>query len=74
MHAWSGPARSHAQVVVAELAAMLAAREVESEFLFVHPNGRPLDHYTWGEVWRKARQAVGTTVCTHDLPTCMRPP
>jgi integrase len=56
-----------AQCVIDELAASIAAREVETDHLFVDPDGRPLDHHSWGEVWRKAREVVGTTVRTHDL-------
>jgi integrase len=59
-----------AQVVVDELAAHLARRGVDSEWLFTNPAGRPLDYNAWAKIWltaKRQRAADLGDLVTHDL-------
>jgi integrase len=57
-----------AQVVVDELAAHLARRAVESEWLFSAADGSPMNYMHWYDVWETAKRKAGEPdLVTHDL-------
>jgi integrase len=57
-----------AQVVVDELAAHLARRTIESEWLFPAADGGPLNYMDWYWIWKTAKAKAGQPdLVTHDL-------